>query len=211
MTAAVKGFVAGSGPALGRAPRMQWPTEEQLRARLTADLATDAKGRKIEGEELTKLVDERVSKELGRNKALKCAYRDMEAFFVGMLMQEMKKNSLVSENEFEGGRGEEIFDKMLTQERAKAMTARGNGFGIADKMEQGYLRNLSRGEIPAELRGPSDDEISAVMQMAASVGKVAAPTAAAHSANDSGLSSMREAMARRDVKTAYGTKGRDAK
>lgn len=144
-------------------PRLQWPTDEVLAARARQEIAPQMRANGRTEEQIELEVSRKVEDEKKKHEKLRGAHKDFEAFFVGMLLTEMKKT--VKKNEmFDGGRGEEIFEKRLTDEQAKMMVSRGDGFGIARMMDQAYLRSLgsSKDNATGEWRVPSED----VMQLA---------------------------------------------
>ncbi len=112
-----------------KTPLAQWPSEERLRAGYRAAGFSPEQ------------IENKISEQQARKKQIKELSEDFEAQFVSMLMKEMKKN--VHKNElFDGGRGEEIFDAMLTSEQAKVMTSGQQSFGIAEMVEQKFIRAL---------------------------------------------------------------------
>lgn len=141
-------------------PRLAWPTDDALAARARQEIGDRLRAQGATDAEIEREVTARVDKEKAKHARLREAHRDFEAFFVGMLITEMKKT--VKKNDmFDGGRGEEIFEKRLTDEQAKLLVSRGDGFGIARMMDQGYLRSLGslRDNATGEWRIPSDDTI----------------------------------------------------
>jgi flagellar protein FlgJ len=139
-------------------PRLAWPTDEALAARVREEIGDRLRAKGATPKEIDDMVAERVTKEKEKHTKLRAAHKDFEAFFVGMLLTEMKKT--VKKNEmFDGGRGEEIFEKRLTDEQAKLLVSRGDGFGIARMMDQGYLRSLgaTRDNTTGEWRVPTGD------------------------------------------------------
>lgn len=141
--------VAGNSEAIlmpagytNRLPGAHWPKEDAIRRRAEAEIGADALLRNATPEQIADAVEDRVTEIKSKNDKLQKANRDFEALFVGMLLTEMKK-SVKKNDMFDGGRGEEVFDKMLTTEQAKRMANVGEGFGIAKMLDQAYLRSLS--------------------------------------------------------------------
>ncbi|MGQ9365328.1 rod-binding protein [Azospirillum sp. ST 5-10] len=71
---------------------------------------------------------------------------EFEAMFIGQMLSPLFESVPVNE-EFGGGKGEEMFRGLLVQEYGKQMMARG-GFGLADQVYRELLRaqEMSHGQ-----------------------------------------------------------------
>lgn len=76
-----------------------------------------------------------------RESDIDIAARDFEALFVAEMLKPMIE-SVPIDDQFGGGKGEEIFRGMMTQEYGKILAA-GGGIGLASHVKEALLRAQS--------------------------------------------------------------------
>lgn len=69
------------------------------------------------------------------------AARQMESFFISIMMKSMRK-ALPKNGLFGGGQGEDTFTEMLDAEYSKLASTREKSFGIADSIIRKYSKYL---------------------------------------------------------------------
>lgn len=75
-------------------------------------------------------------------KKLKEAAQDFESIFVKMLIDNMDRTVNKKESMFYGGQGEEVFQNMLNDQRAKDI-AQGRGIGLAKTIYEQLSKHLT--------------------------------------------------------------------
>jgi len=188
-----------------RTPALAWPTVSEYRQRIEEEIAPRLRSKGATDAEVAQEVVREAAKRRESDGKLREAHRDLEAFFVGMVLSEMKKSVRKDSGLTDGGRGEEIFDKMLTEQQAKAIAGRGDGLGIATMLDQAHLRKMfsfvpdqsAGGQMAINAGAPAGDEGLAPSYLMAD----------ASTTDSDPASAMRLAVARNDAQAAYAKAG----
>ncbi len=125
-----------------RTPALAWPSASEYRQRIEEEIAPRLRSKGATDIEIAREVVAEAAKRQKSDAKLREAHKDLEAFFVGMLLTEMKKSVKKTSGLTDGGRGEEIFEKMMTEQQSKAIANRGDGLGIATMLDQAHLRRM---------------------------------------------------------------------